>query len=194
MHARKESAPDSQGSQPRPKARLSLPFPFKRHEGNGDSVSERLHWKPSRARSGVRRSAHDRSGARTQPWTPTNPESRTTLTCTSLTDPGEVDPPFGMGLGGAVSRNRSQMNGYRQSGNLSHHVKRNQEIQQNGTHSLLPTNCLRRIFTAYLDILGVKLVKDLQRLLVAPGDFGIGVLLRLARFREVLRRSKKRAS
>jgi hypothetical protein len=44
-------------------------------------------------------------------------------------DGGEVDPPLGVCLIGGVSRNLRLLNGYRQSSNFNHYVKRHQEIR-----------------------------------------------------------------
>src|SRR6266849_3959009 len=56
--------------------------------------------------------------------------NRVPLQCApSPADAGEIDLPFGMCLVGGVSRNLSLLHRYRQSGNLSHYVKRHQEIQ-----------------------------------------------------------------
>jgi hypothetical protein len=51
-------------------------------------------------------------------------------------------------------------------------VKRHQEIQKKRTYSRLSADCHLRIFTGHLDIVGVKCLKDIQKLFVAAGDFG----------------------
>jgi hypothetical protein len=75
-------------------------------------------------------------------------------------------------VGSSISRNRGLSNRYQQATDFGHHGKRDQEVGEKRTYSLLSADCLPRIFAPDLEIVCVKSLKDAEKLFVAPVDFG----------------------
>ena len=78
-----------------------------------------------------------------------------------------------MGFVCSISRNRGLSEGYQQTADFGHHVKRNQEVGEKCAHSRLSTDGFFAGFAAYLDIVGVKYIKDLKVLFEAIADLGL---------------------
>src|SRR5260370_20588954 len=84
--------------------------------------------------------------------------------------PDQVECPLRMRLACSVSRHRDLSNGYLQTADFGHYVKRNQEVAEHRAHSYLSANHFFLGFAAYLDIIGVKGVEDPKMLFEAFAD------------------------
>jgi hypothetical protein len=78
-----------------------------------------------------------------------------------------------MRLACSVSRHRDLSNGYLQTADFGHYVKRNQEIAEKCAHSCLSANYFFMGVAAYLDIIVVKGVEDPKMLFEAFADVGL---------------------
>src|SRR5258705_12338095 len=87
--------------------------------------------------------------------------------------PDQVECPLRMRLTCCVSRHRDLSNGYLQTADFGHYVKRNQEVAEKRAHSCLSANHFFLGFAAYLDFIGVKGVEDPKMLFQAFADVGL---------------------
>src|ERR1700730_1334772 len=101
------------------------------------------------------------------------PEGAPAQSAGSARHPDQVECPRGMRLICSVSRNRALSNRYQQATDFGHYVKRDQEAEKKGAHSLLSTDRHFVGFATYLDIVAVECVKNLIVLFEAFTDFGL---------------------
>src|SRR5262245_61715930 len=74
-----------------------------------------------------------------------------------------------MSCGNRISRDGRLAGGYRQTSNFHHHMKWEQEVVDETTHSGFASNRLAHRFAADFDIVGVEGIEDFQTFLHA-GD------------------------
>src|SRR6266404_4350576 len=101
------------------------------------------------------------------------PECAPTQSARPTEHPDQVECPLRMRLACSVSRHRGLSNGYLQTADFGHYVKRNQEAEEKRAHSCLSANHFFLGFAAYLDIIGVKGVEDPKMLFEAFADVGL---------------------
>src|SRR6266496_2953111 len=101
------------------------------------------------------------------------PECAPTQSARPTGHPDQVECPLRMRLACSVSRHRDLSNGYLQTADFGHYVKRNQEVAEKRAHSCLSANLFFVGFAAYLDIIGVKGVEDPKMLFEAFADVGL---------------------
>src|SRR5262244_2238545 len=101
------------------------------------------------------------------------PECAPTQRASSARHPDQVECPLRMRLACSVSRHRDLSNGYPQTADFGHYVKRNQEVAEKRAHSRLSTNHFLVGLAAYLDIIRVKGLEDPKILFEAFADVGL---------------------
>src|SRR5215472_7704540 len=101
------------------------------------------------------------------------PECAPTQSARPTGHPDQLQCPLRMRLACRVSRDRDLSNGYLQTTDFGHYVKRNQEVEEKCAHSCLSANHFFLGFAAYLDIIGVKGVEDRKVLFEAFADAGL---------------------
>src|SRR6266576_6999560 len=101
-----------------------------------------------------------------------SPEDAPAQSAGSTGHPDQLECPRRMRLVCSISRNRGLSNGYQQTTDFGHHVKRNQEVGEKRAHFRLSTNRFFPGFAAYLDIVIVKSVEDFKIFFEAFADVG----------------------
>src|SRR5262249_37507310 len=101
------------------------------------------------------------------------PEGAPAQSAGSAGHPDQFESPLRMRFVCSISGNRGLSEGYQQTADFGHHVKRNQEVGEKCAHSRLSTNRFFCGFATYLDIVVIKCVKNLKVLFEAFVDLGL---------------------
>jgi hypothetical protein len=64
-----------------------------------------------------------------------------------------------------ITRNGTLSDTYQQAADFSHYVKRDQKVGEKGSHSCLSLDRLFLVFAAYLDVIRIESVEDIEILL-----------------------------